>query len=401
MSEFNGFPEEGFNCCERSEKIRTPINILKSLRAVVEPELRKINPKINGHVSRIKERASNTYRDWAWLYFNTEPKEAYRYSQLTVNISPNRLYVGMDIRTSAEYRNYRKKVLDNENAEIFENAIRILSTRDLFVSTEWDNWETAVARKHSVEELRGDLLVPELFWINIPFEKDDPRLQHKSFAKEVVSIFKDLYNIYAFASGNKPILQTPSKRSFVSPVVVEEIDTIIEPQESKTRKMDDFLNSLKTPSNASSYHLSGKDDQYLVKRKALEYDLTPQEIIIKGVPTIIYSDQDVTAFRDRIFQDYEEFAKLSQRISGLFPLPKNFLKIMYVNVFTDARYSQTSNGNEIFVNLAAFHTQRDLFFWLFTVVRELAYFRTHRIGYPFFKDMRWLTIHALNNLKIT
>lgn len=400
MPEFTGFPEEAFNCCERSKKIRTPINILKNLRAVVEPELRKINPKISGHVSRIKERASNTYRDWAWLYFNTEPKEAYRYSQLTVNISPNRLYVGMDIRTSVEYRNYRKKVIDNENAEIFENAIKTLSTRNLFVAVEWNDWETAVARKHSVEELRGDLLVPELFWINVPFEKDDPILRQKSFAKEVVSIFKDLYNIYAFASGNKPVLQNPPKKSFVSPVVVEEIDTTIEPWEGKIGKVEDFLNSLKTTLKPAAYHLPGKDDQYLVKRKALEYDLTPQEIVISGISTTIYSDHDITVLKDRILQDYEEFAKLLQRISELFPLPKDFLKIMYVNVFTDARYSQTNNGNEIFVNLAAFHSQRELFFWLFTIIRELAYFRSHRIGYPFFKYMRWLTVHALNNLKI-
>jgi hypothetical protein len=396
---FNGISEDIFNCCERSKKIRIPINMLKELREEIEPELKKINPEIKGHVSRIKDRGTNNYRNWAWLYFNTQPREAYKFSQLSVNVSPRRLYVGVDIRTSSEYQNYRKEVMRLENKSQIENDLRILSERDLFVSTEADNWDNAIARKHSVEELRGDLLTPALFWINVPFEKIDPRLRNKSIAKEIVKIFKDLYNIYAFASGNKTISQNITNHSFIPPIEVEDVDSI-ELQGNEKRKIDDFLNSLKEGSTATNYYLPGRDDQFVIKRKALEYNLTPQKITIKEADIIIYSDQDIGAFKDTILLDYEQFARLLREIAKLFPLPRDFLKIMFVNVLTDARYSKANDANQIFVNLAAFHSQRDRFFWLFTIIRELAYIKTHRLGYPFFKDMRWLTMHALNNLKL-
>jgi len=137
-------------------------------------------------------------------------------------------------------------------------------------------------------------------------------------------------------------------------------------------------------------------DQYLVKRKALEYNLRPYKVNNKGEFVTIYSDQDIVIFKDKILQDYDEFVKLRDELGGLSPLPKDFLKIMFVNRLTDARYSKNSDGNLIFVNLAAFHAHRDRFFWLFTIARELAYIRNHRLGYPFFIDMRRLMVHALN-----
>jgi hypothetical protein len=397
MPDFNGISEQVFNSCQRSEKIRIPINTLKDLQAVIEPELRKINPQIKGHVSRTKDRASNNYRNWAWLYFNTQPKEAYRYSQLSVNISPNRLYVGVDIRTPGEYQNYKKEITKPMNAQHIENLASILSTRDLFFSTESGDWEKVIPRKHSVEELKGQLLAPDLFWINIPFEKDDPKLASRQIAKEIFDIFRDLYNVYAFASSNRTISQNPpSRRPFVPAVVIENVDSAIEPDEVEDNDIIAFLSSLKKSSNESNHYLPGKNDQYVVKRKALEYNLQPYKLDNKGESLTIYSDRNITFFKDQVLQDYAQFIKILNELSDLFPLPKDFLKIMFVNPLTDARYSKNNDGNLIFVNLAAFHTRRNRFFWLFTISRELAYIRTHQLGYPFFKDMRRLMVHALN-----
>jgi len=401
MPEFNGISEAIFDSCVPSEKIRIPINMLKELQAVIEPELKKINPMINGHVSRVKKRASNEYRDWAWLYFNTQPREAWRYSQLTINISPNRLFVGVDIRTPKEYQIYRKEISKLENCRQVETTVKLLSTRELFVATQDDDWETAPARKHSVEELRGILLTPNLFWINIPFEKGDPILRQKSFASNVIQIFSDLYNIFAFATGNKTISREPPKLStFVPDVVVEAIDSIVESDETDEKKVKEFLGSLKGTPFMHGYHLPGKSDQYFVQRKALEYNLKPFRLQIKGVPVVVYSDHDVTT-ESQIFEDYEAFVQQMDNISKLFSLTKGFLKIMFVNTATDARYSQTADGYSIFVNIAAFHARRSLFFWLFTIARELAYIKNHRIGYPFLKDMRRLIVHALSRLQFS
>jgi uncharacterized protein YktB (UPF0637 family) len=240
MSPFNGISAEVFASCQKSEKLRIPINILKDLQRIIEPELQKINPEITGHVSRIKKRASNNYRDWAWLYFNTHVKEAYRYSELAVNISPNHMFVGIGVRNSNEYKNYKDQIMKPENAQLLENLASTLSTRELFFSIESGTWDD-IPRKHSVEELKGLLLTPNLFWINIPFEKDDPKLTRKELPNEIVEIFKDLYNVFAFASGNKTIQQAPNKHPFVPQVVVDNNDLTTESDDSDELLIADFI----------------------------------------------------------------------------------------------------------------------------------------------------------------
>ena len=334
MPEFNGISAHIFNSCEKSEKIRIPINLLKDLREVIEPELRKINPHIKGHVSRIKDRGTNNYRNWAWLYFNTQPKEAYRYSQLAVNISPKRLFVGVDVRTPLEYRTYKKEITNVANTELFENLAKVLSTRELFFTSISDDWEQA-PRQHSIEELKGQLLSPNLFWINIPFEKDDPKLASRQIASEIVKIFKDLYNVYAFASGNKPIQQNVSStHPFVPTVVVDNVDSTIETDQSDEQEIADFLSCLKESSNETTHHLPGKNDQIIMKRKALRYDLEPLKIQFNNEMMTIYSDNGIKDLSQSL-KDYAAFAKMLSEIGNLFPLPQGFLKIMYVNPLTD------------------------------------------------------------------
>jgi len=398
MGTFDGIPEEIFNCCEPSERIRKPINKLKELQAVIEPELQKINPRIIGHVSRTKKKGTNEYYDWAWLYFNTVGKEAYRYSQLTVNISPKRLYVGVNLRTTKEYVVYRKQVEKEENYFLLEDILRTLSGREWIIPTDGD-WDEEVARRYSTQELRGKLLSPELFWINACFEKKDSILRSISIADEILQIFKELYNIYAFASGNKIIPQVAPKYGVFEPeTIAETADSPMESDESDALKVKQFISSLKEAEKVGNYHLPGRKDQYLVKRTALEYDLRPYTLDIKGEQAIIYSDKDIEPHASQIIGDYPAFVVQLHKIRELFPLPENFLKVMFVNSQTDARYYKTKEPDSLFVNLATFRTRKNLFFWLFTISRELAYINTPRIGYPFFKDMRRIMVSALNNL---
>jgi hypothetical protein len=153
MKAFDGFSEEIFQCCKPSEKIRKPIKALKELKFEIEPELKKINPSLIGHVSRTKKKGTNEYYDWAWLYYNTKDIEAYRYSQLTVNVSPDRLYVGINIRTYPEHEAFFNGIGKEENSNLFQQIARTLSGREWIISTSYDeSWEQETPRARLIPE---------------------------------------------------------------------------------------------------------------------------------------------------------------------------------------------------------------------------------------------------------
>jgi hypothetical protein len=400
MTPFDGFSRQIFECCEPSEKIRTPINALKELQLEIEPELKKINPSIIGHVSRTKIHGTNNYNDWAWLYFNTVGAGGYRYSQLTVNISPTRMYVGVDLRTPFEWRKFQEEIEKLENTQLFEQMLRSLSGREWIFPV--GGWEEEVPRRYSVEELRGILLDPQLSWINACFEKEDPILRTGKVAEEVVQIFRELYNIYALASDNQTILQPEPKDGVFEPeMLVDLAESPPKSDEDATSEMKKFLLSLKTSGKQGESHLPGKNDQYSIKRTALEFKLVPHELDLGGKKVIIYSDKDAQLLYNDINQIYPEFSKRLEQIRGSLYLPEDFLKIMLVNPQSDARYQKTERSSSIFLNIARFDTNKDLFFWLFSVSRELAYIKTHRLGYQFINQLRDILTFGLNNLQKT
>lgn len=110
MSPFDGFSKKIFECCHPSEKIRVPINSLKELKLVIEPKLKRFNSDLSGHVSRTKAQGTNDYYSWAWLYFSTIGTGAYRYSQLTANISPSRIYAGVCLLRKSECYRFESEI---------------------------------------------------------------------------------------------------------------------------------------------------------------------------------------------------------------------------------------------------------------------------------------------------
>jgi hypothetical protein len=401
MKAFNGFSEEFFQCCKPSEKIRKPINALKELRFEIEPELKRINPSLIGHVSRTKKKGTNEYYDWAWLYFNTKDIEPYRYSQLTVNISPHRLYVGANIRTYPEHESFLNGIGKEENWSLFQQLARTLSGREWIISTSYDDdWEQEIPRRYSVEELRGRLLDPYLRWINASFEKDEQVVKTSKIVDEIVQIFKELYNIYALASDNETTLQPDPKFGvFKQKIVIDSEESKPESDENAMFEIEGFLSSLETHGKQDIYHLPGKKDERSYKRTALEYDLRPCQTQLKGKIVTIYSDKDIQPFLNQICQDYLRFSEFLLQIGHLMHLPEDFLKVMFVDPKSDARYYGTKEPDSIFVNLARFQSNRTRFFWLYAVCRELAYFKAHHLGYRFLNELRNILAFALNNLE--
>jgi hypothetical protein len=162
-----------------------------------------------------------------------------------------------------------------------------------------------------------------------------------------------------------------------------------------------FLSSLETTDKLGECHLPKKSDQYSIKRTALEFNLAPYELDFEGKKVIIYSDKDVKLSHNEILRIYPEFSKRLDQIRELLYLPKGFLKIMFVNPKSDARYHKIKESNSIFLNMARFETNKNLFFWLFSVSRELAYIRAHRLGYQFINQLRDILTIALNNFQLS
>jgi hypothetical protein len=394
---FNGFSKRVFEHCRPSEKIRVPIETLKELDNEIEPILKKVNPKLVGHVSKIKIKGTNKYNDWAWLYYNTFETEAYRYSQLTVNISPEYLYVGLCLRKHSECLLFRSEIEKKKNEAMFDKIVKTLSGREWAISERDEDWE--LPRRYTTLELKGILLNPNLYWINACFRKNDPIVKTGRIAEEVVQIFRELYNIYALASDNRTSLQPNPKLGVFKPeTIVDEEETETKTDETMLSETREFLKSLKTSKNSSKIHLPGKNDQCTFKRKAVDLQLKSYRLTHNGKAVTIYSNKNINQSSKKALENYEEFHKLTETIAKSLGLPEGFLELMYVDPKTDARYYKENISKHILLNLARYKTNPSKFFWTFAVSRELAYIKTRRLGYPFINQLRAiLTIATASN----
>lgn len=369
---------------------------MKRLKFEIEPELKKINPKLTGHVSRTKVPGTNDYNHWAWLYFNTIGPGAYRYSQLTVNVSPDRLYVGVNLRRPFEYWAFREEIEKEENTSFFEQITNTLSGREWIITKRGDSWRKQIPRRYSTQELRGILFNPELYWVNACFEKNEPILGGRRIVDEIVQIFKELYNIYALASANKTILQPkPKYKVFKHEMFVDSEQSLPKSDSRIMLEAKRFLSSLKSAEKIGKLHLPRRKDQYSVKRVALELDLKAYQLYRRGKPVTIYSDKDIKPYRNKILKSYFNFCEQLDRIRKLLELPEDFLKVMFVDPKSDGRYYRDRGSNSIFLNLARFETNKNWFFWLFTVARELTYIKIPRLSYRFINRLRDILTVAL------
>ena len=272
---------------------------------------------------------------------------------------------------------------------MFQQILRTLSGREWIFSTRDGGWEKQVPRRYSLQELRGLLLDPELYWINACFEKTEPVVGTARISSEILRIFEELYNIYALASGNAIIPQPkPKSRPYEPKVALDSRESVPKSDEEIQSDVRRFLSFLKTSKKPSKTHLPGKRDQYFVKRVALDLDLKPYQLNHKGNLITIYSDQDIRPLWHRVMKNYSDFRQRINRIKILLELPDDFLKIMYVNPRSEARYQRLGPSSSIFLNLAKFDWNKNAFFWLFTVARELSYIRTRRLGYYFINQLR-------------
>lgn len=109
---------------------------------------------------------------------------------------------------------------------------------------------------------------------------------------------------------------------------------------------------------------------------------------------MVYSNRNINQSSKKTLENYQEIHKLTETISQALGLPEGFLKLMYVDPKTDARYHKENSSRSVLLNLARYKTNPDRFFWTFAVSRELAYIRRHQLGYAFINQLRAILMLA-------
>jgi hypothetical protein len=196
-------------------------------------------------------------------------------------------------------------------------------------------------------------------------------------------------NIYAFASDNRLVSQPKPRSEIYKPTITIDFGkTNLKSDKERQTDARNSLASLKASGRAGRIHLPGKKDQYLVKRTALDLALKPYRFHLKGEKITIYSNRKLKPSNDKILSNYSAFHRTLSDIENLLQLLKGFLKIMYVDPKSDARYSRSKKSHCVFLNLARLKINQSSFFWLFAVARELAYIRFPRLDYRFVNLLR-------------
>jgi hypothetical protein len=183
---------------------------------------------------------------------------------------------------------------------------------------------------------------------------------------------------HALRSAFEYVYDLDPKRLDVLSTVVESEESVQSSDSEDTQNTEQFLLSLKPSKIPQNTRLPGKNDQLIVKRTALSYNLKPYSLVLQRKKVTIFSDKDITPNTDRISTNYAAFYTEIENIQKILKLPKDFLRIAYINPQSDARYQKDEDSHSIFVNLATFENKRNFYYWLFSVARELTYIKTHQ-----------------------
>ena len=410
---FQGFSREIFDSCEASPKIHNVREALERLRLVVEPELKKLNPKLNGKVSEAKQRMRGgvDWTDWAWLMFTLAPlgsKDSSRpgrpigagkMTQLTVNMSKRGLYAGLCLRTYNDRARLQEALRRLENERLFDEIAHSLSGRRWIITRTQEYFSEERARYFSKDDLRGKLLDPRLKWINASFSRYDEIVSKRVITTEIVRIFRELYNLFALATGIRTIDQPRPARSppRTLEVLVDKPPVKVASDEEEIQSTLDFLARLKMKEMSSAIIVPKKIDSYPVERTVLPLKLRPRVFQHSSGPIRYWLDskygEEEIGSRANLLKQLR--SKLDQIAIALGKSP-GFLQIMVTLPQTDARYIKS---NRILVNLLRYERNRILEFWLFAIAREIAYIRYRRLSYQHINFMRKVLIAGLSRLR--
>lgn len=398
---FPGFTKDIFDSCETgTDKINHVRDRLEQLKDATEPKMQRLDNRLHGIVSRPKRQGTNDYTDWAWLMFTIaplaksgprkgKPLRANKLSQLTVNVSRDYLYVGLNLKRSKDVWSLHDKL--KSNPVLFDDIVLSLGSMPWDITKYEENFGEPKYRDKS--ELRVALLDPEFDWINTGFARDDPVVGTSKIADEVVKVFSALFNIYALATGLQPTKQPkPSGKPWKMRVETDTANKRVETDEELIQDVKKMMASVAHGKPPKKANFKGKNDRHTIERKVRPLNLTAHTHQGRSY----HLDQGhVEKELETRLKLYDEFRDLLDRISSSIEAPKDFLQIMLTDPTSDARY--TSEGSYIFANLLRYEVNRSEYFWLTTVAREVAYLKRRRLGYAHQNWMRKVLVTGLTN----
>jgi len=409
---FEGFSQEIFDSCEASYAINNVRDALERLRLLIEPEMKKLNPKLNGKVSEAKQRMLGgvDWTDWAWLMFTLaplgsrdssrpgKPIGAGKLTQLTVNMSKKRLYAGLCLRTYSDRARLQEALLRSENEKLFEEIAYSLSGRRWIITRTHEDLSEKRNRYLSSEDLRGKLLDPRLRWINASFSRHDEVVRTRNISTEIVRIFRELFNLFALATAI-PTIDQPKPAGpppHALQVLVDIPTSKVVSDEGDIQSTLNYLAKLKMKAIPSRIVMPKKTDSYPVERIALPLNLNPRIFQHSSGPIRYWLDrkyrEDEIESKANLLRQLR--SKLDQIARALGKSP-DFLQIMVTSPQTDARYTKS---NRILINLLRYERNRMLEFWLFAISREIAYIRYRRLSYRHVDFMRKVLLACLTKL---
>ena len=410
---FRGFSKEIFDSCKASPAINNVRDALERLRLFVEPEMKKLNPRLNGKVSEAKQRMRGGvgWTDWAWLMFTLAPlgsKDSSRpgkpigagkLTQLTVNMSKKRLYAGLCLRTYSDRVRLQEALRGPEYDELFEEIAYSLSGRRWIITRTHEDFSEKRARYFSTEDLHGKLLDPRLRWINASFSRNDQMVSTRRISTEIVSVFTELFNLFALANAIHTIDQPKPTRHppHTLEVLVDMPPSRVVSDEEEIQSTLNYLAKLKIKAQPSRIVIPKKIDTYPVERIALPLNLSPKVFHDSSGPIRYWIERkrrkEEIISRANLLRQLR--LNLDQIAKALGTSPE-FLQIMVTSPQTDARYTKS---NRILVNLLRYEKIQMIEFWLFAIAREIAYIRHKRLSYQHINFMRKVLLVILSKLR--
>ena len=404
-NEFSGFSDEIFEACEtRTSKIREVIDQLELLREVIEPKLLKTDGRLNGIVSRAKKRGTNTFQEWAWLMFTRapfgklgKPLKANLLTQLTVNVGRDCLFVGLCLRKRGDVKALLAAL--QSNPERFQRLVETLEPHEWIITRTGDEFGDKEPKHYEASELSVALLDPKLKWINAQFERGDETVREPEIADRIQLIFERLYPLFGLALRSKVALPLVPEGAAEEPEE-EGPESAVKTDVELIREIEEALKGIGSGTPPDRANVPGKRGGHFVRTPTLPLNCVKRSIVCSDGKTRVcylgegYSEDEVNSN----IALFDELRTILDRIEHSLGFEgSSLLQIVVTNPLTDARYLK-EGGKEnscVLANLLRYEKNKQPYFWLITICREIAYILAGRLGYRHQIRLRELLMKAL------
>jgi hypothetical protein len=255
-------------------------------------------------------------------------------------------------------------------------------------------------KHYEAPELSVILLDPKLRWINARFEKGTELVRQPTIADSIQAIFELLYPLFGLALRSKVALPSVSEGTATEEAGEEGQEGSVRNDEELIREIEEALDGMGSGTPPDRANVPGKRGGHFVRTPTLPLKCAKRSIACSDGKTRVcylgegHSEDEVNSN----LATFDELRAILDRIEHSLGLESSsLLQIVVTNPLTDARYLK-EDGKEnscVLANLLRYDKNRQPYFWLITVCREIAYILTGRLGYRHQIRFRELLMKAL------